>query len=78
MAKHTITLSNKAEAYLVELLYSLTGKDDKPATMSQCISESLENLSDFEKCTDDQLLSWLDTNFPYRQTSKKGTWHEKF
>lgn len=78
MAKHTIILSKKAETYLNEVMYSLTGKDDKPATVSQCISESLETLSDFEKFTDDQLVNWLQTNFPDVKRDKAGTWHQKF
>lgn len=76
MKRITVVLSPKAEKYLNELLYSLTGKDDKPATQSQCINESLETLSDFEKLTEDQLSNWLDTNFPGHTKDKKGTWYE--
>lgn len=78
MAKHTITLSQKAETYLGELLYSLTSKNDRPANMSECISEAMESLADFEKLTEDQLVNWLNTNYPDRPKDKKGTWHENF
>lgn len=57
--KITVTLSEKAEQYLNELLYSLTGKDDKPATQSECISESLETLAMFEDKTENQLRNWI-------------------
>ena len=56
--KITVTLSEKAEKYFDELRYSLE-TDKGPATISQCINESLENLSDFEKETDNQLYNWL-------------------
>lgn len=78
MSRISIQLSPKALRYLSEVAYSLTGKDDKPATMSQCISESLESLADFEKLTEDQLVNWLNKNYPERPQEKKGTWHEKF
>lgn len=58
--KITVTLSEKAEQYFNELMYSLTGKDDKPATQSECINESLEILADFEKLTENQLRGWND------------------
>lgn len=62
--KITVTLSDKAEKYLNELMYSLTGKNDKPATQSECINESLETLAAFEKSTDDQLRNWLGDHHP--------------
>lgn len=57
--KITITLSDKAEKYLNEVLYALTGKDDKPCTQSEAINESLETLAEFERLTDNQLRNWL-------------------
>lgn len=62
MKKITVTLSNDAEKYLNELMYSLTGKDDKAATQSECINESLETLAMFESLTDNQLRNW-NTDF---------------
>jgi len=66
--KITVTLSDKAEQYLAELMYSLTGKEDKPATQSDCINESLETLAMFEKLTDNQLA-----NFNQELIEKKST-----
>lgn len=57
--KITVTLSDKAERYFNELRYSLE-TDKGPATISQCINESLETLADFEKVTENQLANWLD------------------
>lgn len=59
MKKITISLSPKAEKYFNEVMYALTGKDDKPCTQSEAINESLETLAEFEKLTDNQLRNWL-------------------
>ena len=58
--KITITLSDKAEAYFNEVMYSLTDENDKPCNQSMAISESLETLAVFEKVTDNQLRNWVE------------------
>lgn len=59
--KITITLSDKAEKYFNELMYSLPGKNGEGlCTQSEAINESLETLSDFEDITQNQLRNWID------------------
>lgn len=64
MKKITVTLSDKAEKYFNEVMYSLPKNADGTGicSQSQAINESLETLSDFERTQDDQLANWLHTN----------------
>ncbi len=60
MKKITVTLSDKAEQYFYDRMYSDT-KDDgaTPCSQSEMISHCLESLKDFEESTDNQLEGWL-------------------
>lgn len=80
----TVTISEKAAQYLAEVQYSLVDKDEKPATLSECISEILEVSADFEKCKDDQIVNYLETEHQWYSTKKNKTefpdqksWHDK-
>lgn len=76
MAKHTINLSQKAEKQLADMMYSMMDATDKGATMSQCVSEALEELWDFEHATGDQILNWLEDNIKGYKVDYKGSWAE--
>lgn len=58
--KITVTLTDKAEQYFYDRMYSDT-KDDgaTPCSQSEMISHCLESLKDFEDATDNQLEGWL-------------------
>lgn len=69
--KITVTLSDKAEKYFNDVMYGLTDKDDKPASQSLAISESMETLGLFEATTDNQMRNWLDDFTKLNEEEKK-------
>lgn len=60
--KITITLSEKAEKFFNELMYSLD-ENSRPATQSQCINWALEAHMDFEECTGEDVISHLQNAY---------------
>lgn len=71
--KITVTLSEKAEAYFNELMYSIDDGSGKPATQSDCINWALESHADFEANAGVDLVSHLQTDYGiYTDTKPKG------
>lgn len=55
MKKITVTLTDKAEKYLNELLYSIDKGDGKVATLSEAVNYVFETLSCIEEIVGDPL-----------------------
>lgn len=62
--KITVTLNDFAAKYFAEVHYSLESPKGGSPTKSDVINHCLQELSLFEKFTDDQLSNWLQTNYP--------------
>lgn len=61
--KITITLSDKAEKFFNEVMYSLEGCNEKPCTQTEAINWCLEALQDFEVNSGQDLISYLQQTF---------------
>ena len=69
MKKITVNLSDKAEKYLNEVIYSLEVTDSKgnpkQCTISDAINEILETNADFESVEGQNVCGWLQDNHSF-------------
>lgn len=75
MKRITITLSDKAEEYFNDVIYSLDNGDGKVATHSQVINHCLEELALFEENAGQDLTGYLREYWPQIFEDKKTYLH---